>query len=98
MDLTNINQGTIWQALHNVSGHKGKYDEYGIRPFGIYGQGGNTKFIRNINRCPIIASLSFFFPVSYQCDYVPTIVPGCFFLLFHLIPICELSIHFLILQ
>lgn len=61
MDLTNINQGTIWQALHNVSGYKGKYDEHGIRPFGIYGQEGNTKFIRNINRCPIIASLSFFF-------------------------------------
>lgn len=58
MHWININQGIIiWQELHNVSGYKSKYNVYGIQPFRIYAQGGNTKFIRNINRCSIIVSL-----------------------------------------
>lgn len=62
MNLTHSNWMTIWLPVRNVTGYKSKYDDYGIQPYGIYGQEGNTKSIRNTNRCPVIACLfsSFF--------------------------------------
>lgn len=80
MDLTNSNRMTTWRALHNVTGCKSKYNEYGIQPYGMYGQEGNTKSIRNINRYPIIFYLSFT-PFFGKLPGLVTMSPLLYFIL-----------------